>query len=997
MSIKEQSLGFSSSSPYIMHPAFHLAKLSEFPSPILRRLATQAASGSISAMRNFATSMSQQPHVELLLPVLWANFDPAGIPHADALDARTPCPDTVRALQRALCANEILSVLNLKGALPGVYVELWPRVWAWMEVLEVYHPLLPKPIPAVALRTRFLDVIFDILHDPLANAVIHTTPNIYAFVALTWTGLALQHSSGSHRLRFQAISHFIMSSAWDPENVHEFVDGAGGAETLARLVVQHVEARAIPSSTSKQLGAMDTVWLARLFFFVQALRSAELQSALLAAGIVPVLTTTLISLSQADSKSPALPEALEDCLDLLSKFACVEPRYAYIPAALDAGLLRAIVLVAIMDAPGADVNPTLQHWLRFILPATTIYYPVLRAMKNAIKTAVRSSVKDSFEMTPIFKDWLTFCTFASDRTERFDEFTSPRHLSLQFCDNYNRTSNEPVTFNVALDAARLITVLPYVNAPRGKGAIVQSASNFNSIPARIRAHKTEILNDQILFVRANPYVRFCTVFAYALGRCRFAVVALEKLPAERRTAALELAGRTEASTSLHHVVIGHEQPVAFNYVLRSSNSMLEDGPLSDPQAAVLRSEIERAKAEISTASLHIAHFQDALERLLRHREEVETLVRTHTGALSTLRRFPNEILLEVFHQALAEGAATDQVPWVLSEVCSHWRPVMLAAPSLWGHFPLSLDGNRPLSTPMMSLQLERAHHARLSIDFGNSVSADALALFLPVASQWQDVEMLVTDFMSPELTGHIFPALKNLTLGGQTHMRLEPDIDRVGSLPVMTQLTLDMRPLVSTSANLYGATWRILFGILPQLNHGTLVTIVDSFQTSSLGQISSLARSLTFTNCGPDFLGNLLSALSAPALDTLIVQTYTPTPANEWFVDHVILLLSRSACPLTRFCYDGCLDEDDFARILESPHIHNVIDLDFPRAPLSPRSVAVLATLPSLRTLVVCGTPADGAALLAALTPHHPRVISHSEVELFESARRRFSVAKTPF
>ncbi|KAJ7168020.1 hypothetical protein C8R46DRAFT_259485 [Mycena filopes] len=421
------------------------------------------------------------------------------------------------------------------------------------------------------------------------------------------------------------------------------------------------------------------------------------------------------------------------------------------------------------------------------------------------------------------------------------------------------------------------------------------------------------------------------------------------------------------------------------------------GPPSDSQAALLRSELERAKHESLTANPHIAHLQNALVLLLRHRDEMDDIIRTHTGMLSTLRRFPNEILLEVFQQTLVESAAVDLAPWVLSQVCSHWRRVTLMAPSLWRHFPRSsFDGNR-LGTPMMSLQLERAQHASLSINFGNSVSPYALGLLLPLASQWQDVVIPETSFMSPQLTGPIFSTLNKLTLTSPPYMSSHPsssDIDRVGSLPCLTHLRLEKVGQPSPFSrhlllpwfqlhicDLHGLSWPDVSWILPQLNHGTLVTILRSALLGVLSpptkQTTSLARSLTLTNCDPRFLRDILSNLFTPALDTLILQAGRLELRTNGIVEAILLFLNRSVCPLEHLCLNARLNEDELAQILESPHIHNATDLDFPRARLSPRSIAALATLPNLRTLAVCGTLADEAALLAALTTQHPRVISH--------------------
>ncbi|KAJ7168001.1 hypothetical protein C8R46DRAFT_1218929 [Mycena filopes] len=296
---------------------------------------------------------------------------------------------------------------------------------------------------------------------------------------------------------------------------------------------------------------------------------------------------------------------------------------------------------------------------------------------------------------------------------------------------------------------------------------------------------------------------------------------------------------------------------------------------------------------------------------------------------------------------------------------------------------------------MTSLQFERARHTPLSIGFGNSISPQPLALLLPVVSQWEDVTIDVMSLMSAQLSGHTFSTLKRLTLSSFLHNPTTAlDINRSDSLPSLVHLTLNTtgdssfpRHLLLPWSQLricelHGAS--LYDFILPQLDGGAPVAIIGSIMSAFQPTLTptpttSIVRSLTFTDCSPAFLSNVLSDLSMPALDTLIVQISGPTRRLQSFLGSILALLERSACSLQCLCIGTHLNDDELVQILESPHIHDATDLNFPRALLSSRSIAALATLPNLRTLVVCGTSADEAALFAALTAHHPRVISHSE------------------
>ncbi|KAJ7716295.1 hypothetical protein B0H16DRAFT_1741387 [Mycena metata] len=176
------------------HPSLQLQSLSDLPFSV-RRLATLAASGSDSHLSELAWRINPPRECSFrLLPVIWANLDPARIPHTEKLDSGPPTSETVAVLDIALRSLALLK--QVKNVPSGVYAELWPRVRKWTELLQVYYSLvsfpsrvdtLPLEIETDWFRVRILELISLMLSDAGA------TPNIYTFLGRTWAGLNLEY------------------------------------------------------------------------------------------------------------------------------------------------------------------------------------------------------------------------------------------------------------------------------------------------------------------------------------------------------------------------------------------------------------------------------------------------------------------------------------------------------------------------------------------------------------------------------------------------------------------------------------------------------------------------------------------------------------------------------------------------------------------------------------------------------------------------------------
>ncbi|KAG7098424.1 hypothetical protein E1B28_000376 [Marasmius oreades] len=94
-------------------------------------------------------------------------------------------------------------------------------------------------------------------------------------------------------------------------------------------------------------------------------------------------------------------------------------------------------------------------------------------------------------------------------------------------------------------------------------------------------------------------------------------------------------------------------------------------------------------------------------------------------AMSALRRFPNEILSEIFsfcvggHSSLSvgPGKAISTISLDISQTCSRWRRVITALPRLWSSFHVNLQNIPDYVDPLIELYIARSGEHDLVIEF----------------------------------------------------------------------------------------------------------------------------------------------------------------------------------------------------------------------------------------------------------------------------------------
>ncbi|KAJ7155867.1 hypothetical protein C8R46DRAFT_434832 [Mycena filopes] len=395
----------------------------------------------------------------------------------------------------------------------------------------------------------------------------------------------------------------------------------------------------------------------------------------------------------------------------------------------------------------------------------------------------------------------------------------------------------------------------------------------------------------------------------------------------------------------HAFVKDLPQGLSFGQLLNSN-----DPPL-DADVAVIRSALSETDAHLVLLGGEIARLRERLQ-LLRKEELTLSIHRTRTSAiLSPLRRFPPEILAEIFmwSNAMAPrqgrtkraGAWRLDSPWLLTHVCRYWKQVCIGAPSLWSLVPIIFDPDpniwvRP--SPMLELQIARA--AKLHITFVGSAfvdSAPQTALFrclAKYAALWEELDLILTPALAPllaELRDRL-PTLRRACVRWYNvgSMTATETIDFLETAPSLVDVTIRSEffhfPSLFPAHNLtryeLNGPWhthRRVLQLARNLVEAHIETaLVDDprVDVADPGEVIELLNLRRLRVSAPQ----ALKYMQAPALEELAL-TLNPL-VLPLILEIVRSLLSRSSCRLRVLALFGCPDaETSLALLQEIPSL----------------------------------------------------------------------------
>ncbi|KAJ8084472.1 hypothetical protein PM082_003242 [Marasmius tenuissimus] len=146
--------------------------------------------------------------------------------------------------------------------------------------------------------------------------------------------------------------------------------------------------------------------------------------------------------------------------------------------------------------------------------------------------------------------------------------------------------------------------------------------------------------------------------------------------------------------------------------------------------------IEMDEHLVARYNKEIARLRQTMEKLEREKAMVESRIAQRCGFVSSLRRFPVEVLNQIFsyvcsleehtRPGFADNASLSISPFRittptlnLSQVCSRWRDIVIRKPSLWSSIDLKCIGEFRESDPrpLLNLYVERMQGCLLNLYF----------------------------------------------------------------------------------------------------------------------------------------------------------------------------------------------------------------------------------------------------------------------------------------
>ncbi|THU81275.1 hypothetical protein K435DRAFT_693917 [Dendrothele bispora CBS 962.96] len=208
-----------------------------------------------------------------------------------------------------------------------------------------------------------------------------------------------------------------------------------------------------------------------------------------------------------------------------------------------------------------------------------------------------------------------------------------------------------------------------------------------------------------------------------------------------------------------------------------------DIPPNSPSRDVLHTsripsefDIPQMKQHLAESLADLAKYDAQLEELMgiiaelqQKRADLKKYVDEQQSLLSSMRKFPSEILGEIFGLCCSEYSLSfnrkkalgdfqvDAPALILSQICSRWRDVIISLPSLWSRMTVNFAYDRVRrAKPLIELYLFRSKSAPLSLhlaefesggpqDTGYLYSMSVFSLFLGVVKRWKHVDFDIRD------------------------------------------------------------------------------------------------------------------------------------------------------------------------------------------------------------------------------------------------------------
>ncbi|KAJ7766053.1 hypothetical protein B0H16DRAFT_385053 [Mycena metata] len=415
------------------------------------------------------------------LPVFYHHLDPAQIPSNAEMDVLALPEATSATISRAFLCLQGLS--NLVWPPAGPHADLWRRVWPWTQFFEAHHSRIPEaPTEDVVRACCFICIARLTEQRSPTTRLMLATPGVGTLAGRAW-GAYYRDPNLTTELTLRNICQ-LLSFSWGFQavNFQEFVDGAGGFDALAILVV-----RMIPylidgpiSTDSKAMHLFHLMW-----FCYQSKEKAWV-AAQVEHKVLPATISVLIfadrGLERSDAPVGLYPELFQLAWCIFLPLVLYGDGYLRKLEAIDAGVLPLFVSTVQKHVDWADER--MRTLITTILLRATLYYPVLSAIEAVLPSLDEGISTPAFTSSLVYPEWQAFIELAVERIEIKREIDSGQHVSYRACDNLQASLTlflsfaTPVTHN--MDSAERFSRSVALNVVLGASICTTVAKNASS-------------------------------------------------------------------------------------------------------------------------------------------------------------------------------------------------------------------------------------------------------------------------------------------------------------------------------------------------------------------------------------------------------------------------------------------------------------------------------------------------------------------------------------
>ncbi|KAJ7156170.1 hypothetical protein C8R46DRAFT_1355914 [Mycena filopes] len=432
-----------------MHDSLHLRNVSKLPSSF-RSIALAAANGSLPDLEKVCMAVSFPGFhdgaagaytVLWLLPVLYIHLDPANIPTPDEVDRSLISTTAIPAVEAASLVLKATSELVALSIFPtDVSLDLWFRVWPWMQFMDTYWEFLPTFDPKEKLRMTLSNC--DLVARLRGNGgeatldIISAQYGLRSIFSRAWTAVLLDGTFEGSDLLPSHIFRLLptLSEGMErPGCFEEVVDGVdGNLERLASALIKHTSYVLADSRHDVKFGFSMMV----TSFLSGSAQQEKFVALLLSRGIITHLMGMIKVLELEDDIPREMIEAAvgpkRKFWYSLVRYFATPPGYLWIAEAIRGGLLPILISYATRRK---DYANNVEAVLHSFLPLSLVWPSVIIEMNKALIGIEKYSGQPRFKESRSFADWEALVSLVKERVVILAEWEATRRLSSMACDN----------------------------------------------------------------------------------------------------------------------------------------------------------------------------------------------------------------------------------------------------------------------------------------------------------------------------------------------------------------------------------------------------------------------------------------------------------------------------------------------------------------------------------------------------------------------------------